>query len=81
MYYACMPNIQIRDVPAEVHQELVRRAEINGKSLQQFLIGQLMIMIDQPDVDEVLRDIRALPKISISSSDIVKMLKEERARP
>lgn len=80
MYYACMPHIQIRDVPDDVHRELVRRAEKSGKSLQQFLVGQLMVMIDRPDVDEVLSDIRALPKVAISSAEIVKMLQEERAR-
>lgn len=80
MYYACMANIQIRDVPEHVHQELLRRAENAGKSLQQFLMGQLVVMIDQPDLEEVLKDIRALPKLPITSAQIVKMLKEERAR-
>lgn len=75
-----MANIQIRDVPDHVHRELLRRAENSGKSLQQFLMGQLVIMIDQPDMDEVLKEIRALPKVSLSSSQIVQMLKEERAR-
>lgn len=80
MYYACMANIQIRDVPEKVHHELARRAEKAGKSLQQYLMGQLIVMIDQPDMEEVFRDIRALPKISITSDEIVRMIKEERAR-
>jgi hypothetical protein len=80
MYYACMANIQIRDVPETIHRELVRRAENSGKSLQQFLMGQLAIMVDKPDIDEVLRDIRELPKLPLTSAEIVKMLKEERAR-
>ncbi|TPW09530.1 MAG: hypothetical protein FD127_4116, partial [Acidimicrobiaceae bacterium] len=32
-----MPNVQVRDVPVEVHEALVRRAELAGQSLQQFL--------------------------------------------
>jgi hypothetical protein len=75
-----MANIQIRDVPETIHRELVRRAENSGKSLQQFLMGQLAIMVDKPDIDEVLRDIRELPKLPLTSAEIVKMLKEERAR-
>lgn len=75
-----MANIQIRDVPETIHRELVRRAENSGKSLQQFLMGQLMIMVDRPDMEEVLRDIRELPKLPLTSAEIVKALKEERAR-
>ena len=29
-----MPNVQIREVPEDVHNELVRRAEVAGQSLQ-----------------------------------------------
>ena len=80
MYYACMVNIQIRDVPDAVHGELVRRAENAGKSLQQYLMGQLAILVDQPELGEVLTDIRTLPKLHLSSSEIVQMVKDERAR-
>jgi len=36
-----MPNVQIREVPDDVHNELVRRAERAGQSLQQYLSAQL----------------------------------------
>lgn len=41
MYYACVPNVQVRDVPEEVHDALMHRAQLAGQSLQQFLSAQL----------------------------------------
>lgn len=43
-----MPNVQIRDVPEDVHHELVRRAEMAGRSLQQYLSAQLAPMVATP---------------------------------
>lgn len=39
MYYACMPALQIRDVPDEVRDTLAERARANGQSLQVFLLA------------------------------------------
>ena len=35
-----MPSVQIKDVPAEVHAELRRRAGAAGQSLQEYLLEQ-----------------------------------------
>lgn len=48
MHYACMPNVQVRDVPDDVHKALVRRAEQAGQSLQQFLAAQLGVIAATP---------------------------------
>ena len=48
MPYAGMPNIQVRDVPEAVHEELVRRAGLAGQSLQQFLSAQLATIASTP---------------------------------
>ena len=53
MYCACMPHIQIRNVPDDVHTELVRRAERRSLSLQQFLLDQLTRLTTRPDIDNV----------------------------
>jgi len=37
-----MPTIQIRDVPEDVHRTYRRRAAEAGKSLQEFLLGELV---------------------------------------
>ena len=55
MYSACMPNVQVRDVPDQVHEQLVRRAELAGQSLQQFLATQLALIAATPTIDEMLK--------------------------
>lgn len=49
-----MMNILIRDVPPDIHEELQRRAERDGRSLQQYLINELRRLTDRPTMDEVL---------------------------
>lgn len=52
-----MPNVLIRDLPAEVHASLQRRAEAAGQSLQQYLTAELSRVAEAPTVDEVIRRI------------------------
>ena len=80
MYCACMPNVQVRDVPDEVHAALVRRAEQHGQSLQQFLAAQLAQIAATPTVNDVLDRIEQRPKGALSSQDAIEALDEERAR-
>jgi len=75
-----MPNVQVRDVPDEVHEVLVRRAEQAGQSLQQFLAAQLAAIAATPTVQEVVDRIEQRPKGRLSSRDAIEALDEERAR-
>jgi hypothetical protein len=75
-----MPNVQVRDVPDEVHEALVRRAEQAGQSLQQFLASQLAEIAATPTVKDVLDRIEQRPKGALSSRDAIEALNEERAR-
>ncbi len=49
-----MPNVLIRDLPAEVHATLQRRARDKGQSLQQYVTAELTSLAERPTVDEVL---------------------------
>lgn len=49
-----MPNVLVRDVPEEIHGQLQRRAENQGKSLQQYLMAELKRLAERPTIDEVL---------------------------
>lgn len=49
-----MPNVLVRDLPAEVHAELQRRAESRGQSLQQYLATELTRLAERPTLDDVL---------------------------
>lgn len=74
-----MPNVQIRDVPDEVHRVLVRRASAAGQSLQQYLADQLETIVATPTVDEVIARIEARPKGRLSASDAIAALEADRA--
>jgi antitoxin FitA len=80
MYYACMPNVQVRDVPDEIHEALVRRAEFAGQSLQQFLAAQLALIAATPTLDGMLSRIENRPKGQLSAKIAIEAIEEERAR-
>ncbi|MBV8979682.1 MAG: hypothetical protein JO086_02170 [Acidimicrobiia bacterium] len=77
-----MANIQVRDVPTEVHEALVRRAQQAGQSLQQFLLAQLETIAATPTIDEVLDRIERRPKGRVgrvTRGSAIKAVEAERA--
>ena len=80
MYNACMPNVQVRDVPDDVHAALVRRAEHAGQSLQQFLAAQLASIAATPTLEDVLDRIERRPKGRLSVLEAVDAVVAERGR-
>jgi hypothetical protein len=75
-----MPNVQVRDVPEEVHEALVRRAERAGQSLQQYLSAQLALIASTPTLDDVLDQIEHRSKGRLTGQDAVAELEAARAR-
>ncbi|MGH3930848.1 MAG: FitA-like ribbon-helix-helix domain-containing protein [Pseudonocardiaceae bacterium] len=49
-----MSSIQIKNVPDEVRLVYRRRAAIAGKSLQEYLLAELIENASRPTLDEVL---------------------------
>ena len=49
-----MPNVLVRDLPENVHANLQRRAEAEGKSLQQYLASELTRLANTPTLNDVL---------------------------
>ena len=49
-----MPNVLVRDLPDDVHANLQRRAQAEGKSLQQYLANELTRLAGTPTLDDVL---------------------------
>ena len=80
MYNACMPHVQVRDVPVDVHRELLRRAKSAGQSLQQYLAAQLEVIATTPTLDEILDRIETRDLGTVTASDAVAALEDERAR-
>lgn len=80
MYHACMPNVQVRDVPDDVHEALVRRAQQAGQSLQQFLATQLDLIASMPTTQDILDRIENRSKGSLSAATTIEILDAERDR-
>jgi plasmid stability protein len=51
-------QITIRDVPKEARDELAARAALQGKSMQEYLKGELLRLSSRPPVERVLARIR-----------------------
>jgi hypothetical protein len=75
-----MPHVQIREVPEDVHDELVRRAQLAGQSLQQYLSAQLAAMVATPTIEDVIARIERRPKGRLTRGDAISALADERAR-
>lgn len=54
-----MVSITIRDVPQETRNELAARAARSGRSLQEYLRGQLVELAERPDREALMKRIRA----------------------
>lgn len=80
MHNECMPNVQVRDVPEDVHQALVRKAERAGQSLQQYLSAQLVSIAETPALEEILDRIESQDLGSLPASSAIAAIDEERAR-
>ncbi|MFV0526654.1 MAG: FitA-like ribbon-helix-helix domain-containing protein [Acidimicrobiales bacterium] len=75
-----MPNVQVRDVPDDVHEALVRRAELAGQSLQQFLAAQLARIAATPSIDEIIDRIENRETGRLSAASAIDAINDERAR-
>ncbi len=53
-----MANIQIREVPDDVHRRLKSQAALAGQSLNEFLLARLSELAQLPTVPELLARIR-----------------------
>ncbi len=51
-------QVTIRDVPVVVKDELAARAALQGKSMQEYLLGELVRLAARPPVEKVLERIR-----------------------
>lgn len=71
-----MPSVTIRDVPASTRDELAARAARSGRSLQEYLRGELIQLADRPDTATVLDRIRrrkAQTGSELSAQDVLEL--------
>ncbi|MCY7374008.1 MAG: hypothetical protein LH461_09985 [Spirochaetaceae bacterium] len=75
-----MPSMQIKDVPAETHAVLRRRAAAAHQSLQEYLRTRLIDEASRPTLDEVLDRAGGRAGGSISFTAAAASVSEDRAR-
>ncbi len=77
-----MPAITVRNVPENVHDELVARAARKGKSLQEYLLAELERVVAVPDPDDWWDRVRSRAEASpsqVTADDILGALREVRS--
>ncbi|HEY0871089.1 MAG TPA: hypothetical protein VGD55_11870 [Acidothermaceae bacterium] len=75
-----MTNVLVRDLTAETHRELVRRADARGQSLQQYLAAELTRLASSPTLDDVLARIETHSGGRVGLAQAVADLADERGR-
>lgn len=75
-----MPSVQIKDVPAQVHAVLRRRAAASHQSLQEYLRSWLIEETSRPTLDELLERAGGRAGGSVPLKSAVATLRDERAR-
>ena len=73
-----MPSVQIKDVPAETHAVLVRRAAAAHQSLQEYLRSRLIAEAATPTMDEVLARVRRRRGVTLALDEINDAVRAER---
>ncbi len=71
--------IQVRDVPARLHRELVRRAKRRGKTLTDYIEEVLEREIARPEAEEVFERVRGRGSVDLGES-AAEILRSERSR-
>ena len=75
-----MTSVQIKDVPEETHAVLRQRAAAAHQSLQEYLRARLIAEASQPTLEEVLDRAGGRAGGSVPLTDVVSVLREDRAR-
>ena len=69
-----MASITIRDVPDDARDELAARAASTGRSLQEYLRGQLIELAARPDAESLMARVRERKRTTSSHLSAKKIL-------
>jgi len=75
-----MTNVLVRNLPADVHKELERRANAAGQSLQQYLTVELSQLARRPTIEDILESIGRQTGGKVGFEQAVQDLNSERNR-
>ena len=72
--------IQVRNVPDEIHRKVKARAAMEGTTLSDLVLREIVKAVERPSRDEVLARIRELPPIELDPSPAEAVREERQAR-
>ena len=74
--------IQIRHVPDDLHRRLKLRAIAEGKSLSDYLLGEIRRVAEAPTVEEIRTRLAALPPLRtrVAPADAVRAERDRERR-
>ncbi|HMJ02722.1 MAG TPA: hypothetical protein VK506_07265 [Conexibacter sp.] len=73
-----MATVQIKNVPADVHRVLRRRAALAGQSLQEYMLAFLTDFARNPTLDEVFERLGQLSGSRIDARFVVDSIRADR---
>lgn len=73
-----MPNLQVRNVPEELHRTLKAKAALEGSSLSAFLLTELEKIAKRPTLRELRQRLRQREPVHLNptAAQIVRELRE-----
>ena len=72
----CRKNIQIRNVPDDIHRRLKSRAALEGRSLSENALSELLRALERPTRQQLLERVRK--RSPVEEVDVVEILRAER---
>lgn len=72
-----MANLQVKNVPEDIHAELRRRAELRGVTLREYVLDLLRRDQARPSKEEWLRHHQTLPR-TVLDRPIDELIREDR---
>jgi len=76
-----MPTtIQIRHVPEPFHRKLKARAAQQGKSLSDYLLGEIQRIAERPTTQEIMERLARLPSVNshVPTAQIIREVRDSR---
>ena len=71
--------VQIRNVPVEIHRRLKARAALEGLSMSDYVLREVVRSLERPSRAEVIERLRNRPRLKLGD-EVVAAVREERAR-
>ena len=74
----CMPNIQIRNVPEDLHRVLKAKAATTGSSLSDFVLAELVQLAKRPTLGELRERLRRREPVDLrpASADVIREVRD-----